>query len=264
MAKIEIFNNEKFGTIRVKLDENGNVWFAGKDLGIALGYVNPSKAVRDLVGTEDKKLVQLADFQEGSNLDPSSKGSKLTIINESGFYALVLSSKLETAKDFKHWVTHDVLPSIRKTGSYTLVQQYETPKIDERLLKLEQDKVNAQSAQILKDLSNSPFFGDKMKQVLQIKSANFLMGKGNELPLPTISKMRYNAGQVGQKLGITANMVGRIANKLNLKNPQYGEFVDDTAKYNKGKQVKNFEYYDEGIQRIKEELDNTENNSNNN
>lgn len=110
------FSNSEFGKIRTVII-NGEPWLIGKDVAVALGYSNASKAVSVHVDEEDKQFIMLdiADSQNGNVL----KGkSKTTIINESGMYALIFSSKLESAKNFKHWVTSEVLPSIRKTGKY--------------------------------------------------------------------------------------------------------------------------------------------------
>lgn len=104
-------------------------WFVGKDVAACLGYSNASKAVMAHVYEEDKRktMVNIADSQNGN----VSKGATTTtLINESGLYSLVLSSKLETAKEFKHWVTSEVLPSIRKHGAYMtddILDQYQNP-----------------------------------------------------------------------------------------------------------------------------------------
>ena len=92
-------------------DEQGETWFVGKDVAEALGYSNPQKAIRDHVDDEDKTTVAIRDT--GSNYK-----SQAIFINESGLYSLVLSSKLPQARVFKHWVTSEVLPQIRKTGGY--------------------------------------------------------------------------------------------------------------------------------------------------
>lgn len=112
-ATLNIFSNKEFGDIRIVMID-GEPWFVGKDVATALGYSNPRKAIADHVDSEDKGVTKcdtLGGIQE------------LTIINESGVYALIFGCKLESAKRFKHWVTSDVLPSIRKTGSYTMHQQ---------------------------------------------------------------------------------------------------------------------------------------------
>jgi anti-repressor protein len=110
MSEIEIFKNPEFGEIRtVVIDDEP--WFVGKDVADALGYSNSRDAFVRHVDDEDKTSVVIPDV--GSNYK-----SKSTLINESGLYSLVLSSKLPTAKKFKRWVTSEVLPAIRKTGGY--------------------------------------------------------------------------------------------------------------------------------------------------
>ena len=108
MEKMEIFRNEEFGEIRTMVI-NEEPWFVGKDIAEKLGYSNPRDAIRKHVDTDDKGV---------SKCDTLGGSQKLTIINESGLYSLILSSKLESAKRFKRWVTSEVLPTIRKTGGY--------------------------------------------------------------------------------------------------------------------------------------------------
>ena len=103
------FSNEQFGKVRVVLIDN-EPYFVGKDVATALGYSNPQKAIRDHVDSEDRTV----------NESFTVNGTAPTLINESGLYSLILSSKLPTAKKFKRWVTSEVLPSIRKTGSYSI------------------------------------------------------------------------------------------------------------------------------------------------
>lgn len=120
MSKLMTFNNPEFGEIRT-VEVNGEPWFVGKDVAQALGYSDPSSAVSKNVDSEDKTTLLLE--QDGSNYK-----SKTTIINESGLYFLVLSSKLESAKRFKRWVTSEVLPSIRKHGGYISEQEIMSPE----------------------------------------------------------------------------------------------------------------------------------------
>lgn len=110
MNDLQIFKNKEFSEIRtVTIDSEP--WFVGKDVAVALGYSNPQKAVRDHVSEEDRGV---------NEMDTPSGKQSLVIINESGLYSLILSSKLESAKKFKHWVTSEVLPSIRKHGMYAV------------------------------------------------------------------------------------------------------------------------------------------------
>ncbi len=103
------FHHEMFGDIRA-IEIKNEVWFVGADVATALGYTNPRKALGDHVDDEDKNTVTIRDGIQGN---PNK-----TIINESGLYSLVLSSKLPQAKVFKHWVTAEVQPSIRRHGPY--------------------------------------------------------------------------------------------------------------------------------------------------
>ena len=120
MNAIETFENPEFGRIRT-IEINGGAWFVGKDVAEILGYANASKAVSVHVDEEDKKILDFKGFSHfGNTLWSDNDFSNKTIINESGLYSLILSSKLPTAKKFKHWVTSEVLPAIRKTGSYSV------------------------------------------------------------------------------------------------------------------------------------------------
>lgn len=107
MNELTVFENQEFGRLRTA-EINNEVWLVGKDVARALGYTNPQKAIRDHVDCEDRTV----------NESFTVNGTPITLINESGLYSLVLSSKLPGAKRFKHWVTSEVLPSIRKNGGY--------------------------------------------------------------------------------------------------------------------------------------------------
>ena len=110
IMEIQIFKNECFGEVRT-IVINGEPWFVGKDVAEVLGYVFPRRALYNHVDEEDKTTVLIQ--HPGSNYK-----SKTMFINESGLYSLILSSKLPQAKEFKRWVTSEVLPQIRKTGGY--------------------------------------------------------------------------------------------------------------------------------------------------
>lgn len=122
MNELMIFNNPEFGEIRT-VEVNGEPWFVGKDVATALGYSNPRKALADHVDDEDK----LQD--DGVTIrDPIGRDQHPIVINESGLYSLVLSSKLPGAKKFKRWITSEVIPSIRKNGGYVNGQENMTPE----------------------------------------------------------------------------------------------------------------------------------------
>ncbi|QEY34653.1 hypothetical protein FL966_06060 [Caproiciproducens galactitolivorans] len=118
MNDLQIFKNQEFGSIRV-IEINNEPYFVGKDVAEILGYTNTPKAIRDHVDDEDKLTERFV---------LSGQNREVICINESGLYSLILSSKLPTAKKFKHWVTSEVIPSIRKHGLYA------TPDTAEKIL----------------------------------------------------------------------------------------------------------------------------------
>lgn len=118
MNNLQLFNNPDFGEIRA-LELDGQPWFVGKDVAQALGYSNVRDAINRHVDPEDKGVVKH---------DTPGGTQEMTIINESGLYSLVLSSKLPGAKQFKRWVTSEVLPSIRKSGGYINGQETMSPE----------------------------------------------------------------------------------------------------------------------------------------
>ncbi len=122
--ELQVFENPEFGQVRtVTID--GEPWFVGKDVAVALGYVDTKNALKSHVDSEDKQLIQRWQI---TTLEIPNRG--LTIINESGLYSLILSSKLPSAKKFKRWVTSEILPAVRKTGCYALAPQRELTKDD--------------------------------------------------------------------------------------------------------------------------------------
>lgn len=118
MNELQIFKNEEFGEIRT-VQLNNETYFVGKDVAAALGYANTRDALATHVMEEDRNTVVISDGKRGN---PNQ-----TVINESGLYALIFGSKLESAKRFKHWVTSEVLPSIRKHGVYAVDELLENP-----------------------------------------------------------------------------------------------------------------------------------------
>lgn len=141
MNELRVFDNAQFGQVRT-INKDGEPWFVGKDVAEALGYSNPRKALYDHVDIEDKT--------DGVTIrDSIGRPQNPVIINESGLYSLVMSSKLPNARQFKRWVTSEVLPSIRKNGGYIAGQ--ETMTDDELLanaLMVAQRKIEARDKQI--------------------------------------------------------------------------------------------------------------------
>lgn len=214
MNELKVFNNPEFGKVRT-VEINGEPWLVGKDVAAALGYQNPQRAIRDHVDEEDKGVTEM--------VTPGGKQS-VPIINESGLYSLVLSSKLPGAKKFRRRVTSEVLPSIRKTGHYTA-----KPMTDYQM-----ESIRVRRAQLLERLAKE--YDGTYRQVLQAHATKELTGE-YLLPLPYIGEKTYSAQEIGEKLGISANKVGMLANRNHLKTKQYGAWVNDVAKNCPGKEV---------------------------
>ena len=127
MNELQIFSNPEFGQVRT-VEIEGEPWLVGKDVAEALGYTNPRKALADHVDEEDKRQGDGVTIR-----DPMGREQNPTIINESGLYSLVLSSKLPGAKRFRRWVTSEILPTLRRQGTYTM----QPPKSAMELLRLQ-------------------------------------------------------------------------------------------------------------------------------
>lgn len=167
MHKLEIFSSDDFGEIRV-VEIQGEPWFVGKDVAEVLGYSNTKDAISSHVDDEDKQI-----FQKSENTTFEIPNRGMTIINESGLYSLILSSKLPTAKAFKKWVTSEVLPSIRKNGGYINGQSEMSPEeLMAKALQVAQKTLEEREARI-KTLTaqNSALIVEK--QMLQPKADYF-------------------------------------------------------------------------------------------
>lgn len=226
MNDLQVFTNERLGKVRV-MQVKGQPYFVGKDIAEALGYSNASKAIMAHVHNDDKvyKMIDIADSQNGNV--PKGK-TKTALINESGMYALIFGSKLEKAKEFKHWVTSEVLPSIRKTGGYNANQNdvYKAKRLEVMMM-------NAK-ARIMKE--------ENKKLELMIKNPNF----------KSIAKT-YSASEVGLMLGVSANKIGRLATANDLKTEEYGDWFKETI--NDGsKEVSSFRYNEKGVEKLRELL----------
>lgn len=179
--EIKIFKNPQFGAIRT-MTQDGEPWFVGKDVAELLGYAKPQNAIATHVDDEDKTL---APIQGGC-----STGTQNTIIiNESGLYSLILSSKLPTAKEFKRWVTSEVLPSIRKSGGYnadaTMQSVVQTLATMQRVLEAQQE-INKK---LLSQLQTPPTVPDEPEQ----------LAFAEHLPYPPLNQKRGQSKRVGRR-----------------------------------------------------------------
>lgn len=240
--QLQVFNNAEFGQVRT-IVKNEEVWFVGKDVAEALGYSNTRDALTKHIDNEDRADVAIHDGRQNRSM---------IIINESGLYSLVFSSKLPSAKKFKHWVTREVLPSIRKTGSYSMKQQ---PVDDTKKLRSEAMLLNARTrqAKMWKELSQITTIKE-YKEIAFAKAGNVLAGK-EIFSLPEATEKTYSADEIGAILGVSANKIGRLANAHNLKTEQYGKLFYDKSKYS-NKEVETFRYFECAIEEFKRLLTN--------
>ncbi len=221
MENLQIFKNEEFGEIRT-VTVNSEPWFVGKDIAEVLGYAEPRSAVSKKVEECDRGVAEMET--------PSGK-QNMTIINESGLYALIFGSKLESAKRFKHWVTSEILPTIRKTGGYVsnddmFINTY-LPFADDqtKLLfkstletvkklnkKIEEDKPKVLFANVVETAQNSILIGDLAKLIKQngvnigqkrlfdwMRENGYLIKNGTSKNMPTQKAMDLKLFEIKER-----------------------------------------------------------------
>lgn len=186
MNNLQIFNNEEFGEIRVVVINN-EPWLVGKDVARALGYTNPQKAIRMHVDDEDKGV---------NEMDTPGGKQDTVIINESGMYALILGSKLPSAKRFKRWVTSEVLPSIHETGSYEMPIK-ESPK---RSALSSVNMMVKNVTDVLQKAGVEPVF-------IAAEAARIYTNQGYEVQAPLVTDKEtmpklYDCTEIARELGI--------------------------------------------------------------
>ena len=233
--EVQIFENAEFGKVRT-IVKDGEPYFVGKDVADILGYTNSRKAIGDHVDEEDKNTVTIRDGIQGN--------PNLTIINESGLYSLILSSKLPAAKKFKRWVTSEVLPSIRKTGSYTAKHAKPDDAMQSKRLEVMERNARTRAANLLLKIAertNIPEY----KAVCNAKAAEMVTGE-MILPLPVAERKTYSATEIGAMFGVSANKIGKLANKHNLKTDAYGKLFYSKSEHSV-KEVETWRYYESVI-----------------
>lgn len=229
MNDIAIFEHHEFGRVRT-LIEDGEVLFGATDVAKALGYSNP----HDAVNRHCRYLVK----REVPHPQSDGKTIEFSFIPESDVYLLIFRSKLPDAEKFTDWVTKEVLPTLRKTGTYTVQQVPREPSYEARV----------QAAQLLDKIAGD-YEGTTYKQILQAYATRELLGEF-ALPLPQLPTKTYSATEIGDILGISANRVGRVANKFGMKTPEFGEWFKDKSHYG-AKEVSTFRYYESAIPEIR-------------
>lgn len=214
MNELKIFENPAFGKIRT-VETNGEPWLVGKDVAEALGYSNTKDAIANHVDSEDKRIIQKSEFTTFENHIPKSAlpvnfipadvpNRGLTVINESGLYSLILSSKLPKAKEFKHWVTSEVLPSIRKHGMYATEELLDNPEFAIKVfteLKAEREKRKALETTV-----------NAQKQLI-----GELKPKADYTDLVLKSKTLLTTTQIAKDYGMSGKKFNKLLNELKVQ-----------------------------------------------
>lgn len=239
MNQIQVFNNSELGEVRT-LMINNEPYFVGKDVATVLGYADTDGAIRKHVDEEDKLTRQI---------DGGGQRRIAAIINESGLYSLILSSKLPNAKKFKRWVTSEVLPAIRKTGSYT-VKPIQTTEDKAKTAEAKLLNARTRTANMYLKLANVDTVSKEYKSILVAKSAEVLTGQPL-LPLPKSEQKMYSATEIAEIFNVSAQKVGRIAKTHNMKTDEYGEWYRDKSPYS-NKEVDSFRYNDKAVEKFSE------------
>lgn len=237
--KLQVFNNEKLNLqVRAIQNGDGSISINAEDTARGFGWTTVAKS-----GNEVVRWNRVNQYIEELNFP--HKCGKGDYIPESLFYLLGMKANNDVARKFQTWLAVDVIPQIRKTGSYKSNQNSINPELKEKEIEARLKNARAREANILLKICNNPNLSKEYVQVLQSKATEIITGQAI-LPLPVAERKTYSATEIGNKLGISANKVGSLANKHNLKNDEYGKFFHDKSPYS-AKEVESFRYYEEVI-----------------
>lgn len=234
---LEIFSSNEFGELRT-INENGKVMFIASDVAKMLGYTNTSKAISDHCRYVTKRYIP----------HPQGKGTlEVNFIPEGDVYRLITHSKLPAAEKFESWVFDEVLPSIRKTGSYTAKPLDESKT--KRLAIMERNAKVREAALWAKLAEGS---SGTYQQVCKAYAANTLAEK-DVVSLPKAEEKTYTATEIGNMLNVSAHKIGRLANTHKLKTAEYGSWYHDKSKHS-NKEVETFRYNAKAIDKFRQIL----------
>lgn len=251
--EITIFNNSEFGEIRTLETDDGKVLFCGADVAKAFGYTNSRKALAD--HCKEKGVTKCDTLTNGGV-------QELTYIDEGNVYRLITHSKLPNAERFEAWVFDEILPTIRKTGSYIIPERNLEDKKDNGMIKF--------SVNTLMEIAKADFIDSSGKVRILAKISEMLTGeplishddiiiceKHNKTSSSaadcnkSVPKLWYTATDIGRKLGVSAQKIGRLANRYDMKTSEYGEYVKINVPTG---EVPVFRYYENAIPRFRELL----------
>ena len=222
--ELQVFTYEG-AQVRTLSREDGP-WWVLADVCRVLELSNP-RIVKDRLDADERRKFDLP------------RQGETWAVNEPGLYSVILRSDKPQAKAFKRWVTHEVLPAIRKTGQYKTPAKAMTD-YQQMMAETRRHNVAVQTARLLDKIANQ--YDGAYRQVLQAHATKVLTGDFL-LPLPRMEERTYSAGEIGEMLGISGNKVGVLTNRHNLKTQTYGAWFCDKAK-GMDKQVQTFRYYE--------------------
>jgi len=245
MSELFLIKSESFGNVPCDFwqDGKGNTMVTRKQIGDALGYSDPQKAIDNLhakyKGRMDKFSVTLkVRGTDGKEYDT-------VLYNSKGIYEICRRSQQPKADDFYDWV-YELLERLNN-GQVKIISVSEVKKKD---IDAKYNNSLARKANILLKIANNPDINPRYRQVLQSQASAIVTGMPL-LSLPEAEEKTHTAAEIGEVLNISANMVGRIAGKNNLKTAEYGKLFHDKSPYS-AKEVETFRYYETVIPKIKE------------
>lgn len=237
MNQLQVFGNQNFGEIRT-LDEKGKILFCGSDVAKALGYKDTVNALKSHCNEDGVVFHHI--------IDSLGRQQKVKFISEGNVYRLITHSKLPAAEQFERWVFDEVLPSIRKHGTYSI-----TP---DKKMRMDIELYKAQTKKAEMWMKLGEYVGtSEYKQICASYASGVLVDGDPVLPLPESMERYYSATQVGEMFGVSANKIGKLANQYNLKQEPYGKWFFDKAAHSM-KEVETFRYGEAGIKKFEELL----------
>ena len=236
---LQVFNYKEHQVRTVEV--NGEVWFVAKDVCDILEIQNVTQAVQNL--DEDERSMHYIGRQGEAN-----------IISEAGLYKLIFNSRKPEAKEFTRWVTHEVLPAIHRTGTFTVNQ----PQISLEELELRRNALNLERAKLINSMIENPSFPMTPETRTVFAHEVFKLASGHDYlaMLPECTEKWYTATEIGNELGISANKVGRIANTHGIKAPdgesnEYGRWIFSKSLYS-SREVPSFIYNENALDWFKD------------